>query len=225
VLGNFVNAGAIFVGGLLGIAFNGKVSERFETLILQSMALGVLIIGFQGALKVNNPLIMLLALATGALTGEWMRIEDRLTHLSEWIKVKFSIQSDGFVNGFVSATLLYCVGSMAIVGSLNIGLYDDHSVLIAKGLIDGVISILLGSTLGIGVAFSAVVVFLYQGSIIIGASFLKPFLTDVLIADISVVGSVLIVAIGINMLGLLKIRVGNLLPAILMAAIFSMLLN
>lgn len=225
MFGDIVNAAAILIGGSLGIALKGRVSERFETLILQAMALGVLIIGFQGALKVTNPLIMLMSLASGALLGEWMRIEDRLTNFSQWIKDTFAIKSDGFVSGFVSATLLFCVGSMAIVGSLNSGLYNDHSVLVAKGLIDGVISVLLGSTLGIGVAFSAIPVLLYQGSIIIGAGFLKPFLTEVLIADISTVGSVLIIAIGINMLGIMKIRVGNLLPAIAMAVVFSLTLN
>lgn len=224
MLGNLVNAGAILGGGILGMLIGKRIHAGFERHMMQAVALGILIIGIMGAIEVRNPLLMLLALAGGALLGSWWQIEARLEAASEKIKDLLKVKSESFVGGFVSATLLFCVGSMAIVGSLNSGLYGDHSVLLAKGLLDGMIGLLMASTLGIGVVFSAVPVFLYQGSIVLLASALSPWLSERLIGDVSSVGSVLIFAIGIKMLGLVDIKIGDLLPAILIAGLLSPLL-
>lgn len=224
MLGNGVNALAILVGGTLGLIIGKRIHAGFERHMIQAVALGILIVGILGAIEVRNPLLMLLSLAIGALLGAWWRIEARLEAASERIKTLLKVKSESFVGGFVSATLLFCVGSMAIVGSLNSGLYGDHSVLLAKGLLDGVIGLLMASTMGIGVVFSAVPVFLYQGSIVLAASAMAPWLSERLIGDVSSVGSVLIFAIGIKMLGLVEIKIGDLLPAILVAGFLSALI-
>lgn len=221
MFGNAMNAAAILFGGILGVLLGSRVSERFERHILQAVALGIFVLGLDGALEMRSPLVMLISLALGALIGEWLGIESALERFTEAIKNKLRIKSEGFATGFVSATLLFCVGSMAIMGALNSGLHGDHDVLLAKALIDGIISVLMASTLGMGIGFSAISVFLYQGAIVLMASQLAPFLSETLISDISSVGSVLIMAIGIRMLGILEIKVGNLLPAILVAAVLS----
>jgi len=221
MFGNIMNAVAIMVGGLVGVMMKGRVSARFESQVIKAVALGVLILGISGALLVRNPLLMLIALASGAVLGEWWNVEGALERLTERIKSRLNIKGEGFTAGFVSSTLLFCVGSMAIVGSLDSGLYGDHSVLLAKGVIDGIVSVLMASTMGIGVMFSSISVFLYQGTIVLLASILAPYLTEVWISDVSTVGSVLIMAIALRMMGILDVKVGNLLPAILMAGILS----
>lgn len=225
MLGNIINTLGILVGSAIGLMLKGQVSRRFEVHIISAMALGVIVLGVQGAIKDNNPLVMLLSLATGAMLGEWWRIEQKLNGFSAWVKAKLAIRSDRFSGAFVTATLLYCVGSMAIVGALKSGLQGDHSTLIAKGVIDAIISVLLASTMGIGIAFAALPVFLYQGAIVLASSFLAPILSDAIIADLSSVGSVLIIAIGLNMLEIIKLKVGNLLPAIFVAPMFTLFIE
>lgn len=224
MLGNGLNGLAIVVGGLLGLMIGKRISQNFERHMMQAVALGIVVLGIMGAIEVRNPLLMILSLAGGALLGAWWQIEANLEKLSEKIKDGLGLKSDSFVGGFVSATLLFCVGSMAIVGSLNSGLYGDHSVLFAKGLLDGMIALLMASTMGIGVAFSAIPVALYQGTIVLGSSALAPYLSERLIGDVSTVGSVLIMAIGIKMLGIVEIKIGDLLPAILVAGALSFLI-
>lgn len=221
MLGNLVNALAIVAGCIGGLALRGKIASRFEVHMMQALSLGVLLIGIQGALGVQKPLAMFVSLALGALIGEALCIETQLEKLSVHIKARVKGAEEGFVTGLVSATLLFCVGAMAIVGSLNSGLYGDHSILFAKSLIDGVISVLMASTLGIGVAFSAFFVFIYQGSIVLMAGVLSRLLTDVVIGEMAATGSLLIVAIGLNMMGVTKIKVGNLLPAVAVVALLA----
>lgn len=224
MLGNGINALAILIGGTLGMVIGNRIGKDFERHMMQAVALGIIVLGMMGAISVRNPLLMLLALAAGALLGAWWRIEAGLEAASESIKHRLKLKSDGFSAGFVSATLLFCVGSMAIMGALNSGLYGDHSVLIAKALLDGMIGLLMASTLGVGVVFSAVPVFIYQGTIVLLSSALAPYLSERLIGDVSAVGSVLILAIGIKMLGVAQIKIGDLLPAIIVAALLSPLI-
>lgn len=225
MLGNIINTIGILIGSAVGLLLKGQVSRRFEVHIISAIALGIIVLGVQGAIDDNNPLVMLLSLATGAILGEWWQIEQKLNDFSIWLKSKLAIQSDHFSAAFVTATLLYCVGSMAIVGALKSGLQGDHSTLIAKGVIDAIVSVMLASTMGVGIAFAAIPVFLYQGSIVLAASLLAPVLSDAIIADLSSVGSVLIIAIGLNMLQVTKLKVGNLLPAIFVAPMFTLFIK
>jgi hypothetical protein len=231
--GTIVNALAVLAGSIVGMlltwlagrfsshlpADSAKLGERLQGIIMQGVALCVLYLGVSGSLKGENSLITILAMVIGAILGELLDLDLRMRHLGDWVQKKTERLSLGggkasISDGFVTASLLFCVGAMAIVGALQDGLTGDHSTLFAKSLLDGISSIVFGASLGIGVSFSAVAVFLYQGIIALLASFLSPFLGDAVIAEMTCVGSLLIVALSLNMLGLTKIKVMNLVPAI-----------
>lgn len=235
-LGTIVNAAAVIVGSILGLVLKFGIPERFKSTIMQAISLSVIFIGtsgvLQGIFKVLNSgkidrqyiMLMIFSLVIGGLVGEILRIEDFLDRLGERIKKAVSkvIKSENstFTEGFVTASLVFCVGAMAIVGSLEDGLNRNFSILFAKSILDGVTSVIFSATLGIGVMFSSVAVLLYQGSITLLAGLLKPLLTDAVVLQMSMVGSVLIFAIGLNMLGVSKIKVGNLLPAMFVPALW-----
>jgi uncharacterized membrane protein YqgA involved in biofilm formation len=223
VLGTIVNTLAIIVGSLIGLLFRGGIPEKFSRTLMQAMGLAVVLIGITTALKTDAILVVIVSLAIGSFLGELLGIEDRLEQLGHWMGRRFAGQSEGVAKGFVSASLLYCVGAMAIVGSLESGLAGNHQTLFAKSVIDGIGSVLFASTLGIGVLFSAVSVFIYQGLITLGASYLKQFLVPEVVGQMSAVGGLLILAIGIGLLDIKKINIGNMLPAIFIPLIYEVL--
>ena len=223
MLGTIVNTLAIIVGSLIGLLFRGGIPEKFSRTLMQAMGLAVVLIGITTALKTDAILVVIVSLAIGSFLGELLGIEDRLEQLGHWMGRRFAGQSEGVAKGFVSASLLYCVGAMAIVGSLESGLAGNHQTLFAKSVIDGIGSVLFASTLGIGVLFSAVSVFIYQGLITLGASYLKQFLVPEVVGQMSAVGGLLILAIGIGLLDIKKINIGNMLPAIFIPLIYEVL--
>lgn len=232
-LGTIVNTAAILVGGIAGTLIKNGLSKKYKDIVMQAIGLSVFIIGVSGALQgifaVNDAghldreyiMIMIASLVVGGIAGELVRIEDRLDSLGKWFQGRFSKGNGSFSEGFVTASLVYCVGAMAIVGSLEDGLSGNTATLFAKSILDGVTAMIFASTLGIGVAFSALPVLLYQGTITLLAGVLKPWLTDVVISQTSVVGGVLILAIGLNLLEVTKIKVGNLLPAVFVPILYQ----
>jgi len=192
---------------------------------MQAIGLAVILIGMKSALGCNDLLIIIISLATGSFIGEWIGIENYLERLGNYLETKFSKTSSGFSAGFVTASLMYCVGSMAIVGSLESGLTGNHDTLFAKATLDGIVSIILSSSLGIGVLFAAVPVLLYQGSITLMAGLLKPLLIPAVISQMSAVGGLLIMALGLNMIRQDKLRVGNMLPAIFIPLIYFLIMS
>ena len=235
-LGTIINCATVLVGSLIGILIKGGLPKRFEATIFSSVGLAVMFIGLGGALSglmtiseaalgTQYTMGMVLSLVFGSIVGEALDIETRLDHLGEWIKGKMPKKLAGktFVDGFVTASMLFCVGAMAVVGSLEDGLNGDYSILAAKSVLDGISSLLFAASLGFGVAMSILPLALYQGGITLLAQFVKPYMTDALITQMSCVGSVLIFAIGINMIFGKKIKVGNLLPAILFPIIFTLI--
>jgi uncharacterized membrane protein YqgA involved in biofilm formation len=214
MLGTIVNCLAIIAGSMVGLLFKNGIPDRYNQTVMQAVGLAVLLVGLKTAFVSDDLLVIIISLAMGALLGEGIGIEDRLNRLGKFLERKFSKGSGGFAQGFVTASLIYCVGSMAIVGSLESGLSGNHATLFAKSCLDGIVSIILSSSLGLGVMFSAVPVLLYQGAITLMASVLKPLLVPAVIAQMSGVGGLLILGIGMNMLREKKIRVGNMLPAI-----------
>lgn len=214
MIAQVVNGLAILIGGFVGNALRGGISERFRSILMQAMALAVMLIGLRGAVQTGDVLIVVISLAVGALLGEIINIEKRLENLGEKLRNRVKGAGGGFTEGFVSASLIFCVGAMAIVGSLDAGLRGDYGTILTKSLIDGITAAMLASTLGVGVLFSAAAVFLYQSAITLLAGVLQPLLSDAIIAEMSAVGGLLIFAVGLNMQGVTKIRVGNLLPAI-----------
>lgn len=232
-LGTVVNVIAIIVGGAFGVILKKGLPERFKTTIMQALGLSVMIIGVSGALqgiysitkegKLDRNYIMgmILSLVIGSIAGELMNIEDGLDKLGQWFQNRFSKSESGFAKGFVTASLVYCVGAMAIIGSLEDGLYGNVDILFAKSMLDGISAIVFSATLGLGVIFSSIPVLVYQGSITLLANLLKPLLTESVVSQMSLVGSVLILAIGFNLLEFKKFKVGNMLPAIFMPLIYS----
>lgn len=220
MLGTIVNVLAIAAGSLLGFLFRGGIPEKYNETVMQSISLAVILIGLKAAFRAEALLVVIISLAVGSIVGELIGIERRLDQMGAFLERRFSRGGGGIAQGFVTASLIFCVGSMAIVGSLESGLSGNHQTLFAKAALDGIASIIFTSSLGIGVAFSALPVLLYQGLITISAAFMKPFLVAEVIAQMSAVGGLLIVGIGLNMLELKKVKVGNMLPAIFMPLLY-----
>lgn len=229
MIGTIVNAGAIIGGCLVGLVVKGRLTEKISTTIMNGLALCILYIGMSGALKGQDTLQIIICIAIGALIGEIIDIDKKIKNLGDFIEEKISNKKNKKVEenisiseGFVTASLLFCVGAMAVVGSLESGLHGNHATLFAKSILDGVSSIIFTSSLGIGVIFSSIAILIYQGSITLLASSLSTVLNESVISNMSAVGSLLIVGLAFNMLGISKIKVANLLPAIFIPIIFGL---
>ena len=223
MLGTVINSISIIIGGFLGIKLKKGIKENYSNLIMDAISLSVIIIGIMGAIKSENIIVVIISLVIGAVIGEGLGIEKKLDHLGNKLQGKFGKKDSNFSKGFVTASLVYCVGAMAVVGSLEAGILQSYDTLFAKSLLDGITSILFASTLGIGVIFSAIPVFLYQGSITLLSTYISSFLTPEIITEISAVGGILIMAIGINILGIKKIKVANLLPSIFVLIVYFLI--
>jgi len=217
-----VNTGAVVAGSLLGVLIGKRLPDRIKTIVMQALGLSVILIGLQMALSGTRPLLVIGSILLGAVTGELMDIEGRIAAIGEWLKRRFRSESSTFVQGFVTASVLYCTGAMVIVGSIRDGTVGDPSILYVKSLLDGVASIAFASSLGLGVAFSALSVFAVQGAITLLASKLSFLQSPVVIESVTATGGLLILGIGINILEIKQIRVGNLVPALVYAAIAAL---
>ena len=221
--GTIVNVSAVIIGSGLGMLIRGGIKQRFQDLLMQALGLSTLFIGAAGALKgiftVNGA-----GLETGALIGEGINIEKQIERFGEWLKRKVKSNGDsGFVEGFVTSSLVICVGAMAVVGSLQDGLTGDAAMLYTKAILDFVIVLVLASALGKGVLFSALPLGILQGSITLFAGVIAPVLSDKMIDNLSFIGSVLIFCVGINLCFGKKIKVGNLLPALVIAVLAALI--
>jgi len=228
MFGTIINALAIIAGSLLGLFFRKGIADNYREIIMSGISLSVVLIGIKSALGSDNLLIVIFSIVIGALIGEFLRIEERLEQLGRFLEKKVASKSDdssSFARGFVTASLVFCVGSMAIVGSLESGLTGNHQTLFAKSVLDGITSIVFASAMGLGVLFSSFAVFLYQGMITLTAVFMKSYLVPETIAHMSSVGGLLIMALGLNMLKVTTIRVGNLLPGIFLPLVYYLLLQ
>lgn len=217
MIGTLINVVTVLVGTALGLLLRKGIPERMRETVMQGLALCVVLIGVSGAIQTADTMCVIISMVVGGLIGSAVNIEHRLDQLGALAERKLvRNQGEGstFAKGFVTASLVYCVGAMAIVGAMDSGLRGDHSTLIAKAALDGVSAIFFASTMGIGVGLSAVAVFVYQGAIALLATWIAPILTDPIINEMSAVGSLLIIGIGLNMLYDKHIAVGNLLPAI-----------
>lgn len=222
--GSLVNALAIVSGALLGATV--KFSDRIQHTIMHALSLAIMIIGISMGLETTNILIPIVALVIGGIIGETLDLEGGIAKLARKLQHRTKKQGEeagslDLTQGFLTATLVYCVGAMAIIGGLNSGLNGDHQVLYAKSMLDGISAIFFSASFGVGVAFSAIPVFLYQGGIAILATFVAPILSQTVIQEITATGGIMILGIGLNMLGLTEIRVGNMLPAIVIAVILA----
>ncbi|MFO7783119.1 MAG: DUF554 domain-containing protein [Thermodesulfobacteriota bacterium] len=214
LLGTTVNTLAITAGSLIGLFFSRFIPKKHSDTMLKAVAFAIILMGLKMAWKTDEFILLICSLALGSGVGGMIGIEDRIGRLGKRLQDRFAASGEGISNAFVFTSLLYCVGPLAILGSLESGLTGNHDILLAKSVLDGLGSVLFAATMGIGVLFSAVPVFLYQGVIAVTASFAKELLTPEVIAQISAVGGLLIVGMGFNMLGVSKIKVGDILPAV-----------
>jgi len=224
MLGTIVNAAAIVAGSLAGILLRGGIPEKVNDTIMKGIGLCVLLIGISSALKVDNTIVIIFSMVIGGIAGELIDIDKKLNNLGDRIEAKLKGKGGKVSEGFVTATLVYCIGAMAIVGSLESGITGNHQTLFAKSVLDGISSIVFASSFGIGVALSSISVFIYQGIITMAASTLQGVLVESVINNMTAAGGLMIFAIGLNMLGITKIKVANLLPGILIPVLYYLVL-
>ena len=232
-MGTIINTIAIILGGLAGLFFGRFLTERHQDTLTKTCGIGTLFIGISGALEgmlqVNggtvtsgNAMLVVICLALGALVGETLNIEDGFEKFGQWLKIKTGNARDKqFVDGFVTASLTVCIGAMAIVGAIQDGILGDYSILTTKSVLDFIIIMMMTCSMGKGCAFSAIPVAVLQGCVTIFARMIKPLMTDAALVNLSLVGSVLIFCVGINLVWGKKIRVANLLPAIVVAVVMA----
>lgn len=230
MIATFLNCGLIILGSLLGILFRNQISERFTTLVTQGLALCVLGIGVGSAIKTEDTLCVIVCMVLGCLLGEGLRIEERLDAFGELMKRKLlrgSQENSQFTEGFVTASVLFCVGAMAVMGSIDAGVRGDYSLLISKSVIDGITAITFAAVMGIGVLFSSIPILLYQGGLTLLASLVADHLSPAAMTELSAVGGIIIMGIGFNLLNLSekKLKVGNMLPAIFLPFLYLPIAN
>ena len=229
MLGTIVNVVAVLAGGSLGLVLRGGLKERFQSMVMHALGLAVLFIGASSALKGlldedAEAILFILCLVLGGLLGELLNIEGRLERLGDRLQARFG-GSSNLSQGFVNASLLFCVGTMAILGALESGISGNHTILFAKSVLDGVTAIVFASTMGAGVLLSAVSVLLYQGALTLCAAFLQNILSAAMYREMNIVGGILIFAIGLNMLKLTKIKIGNFLPAMFLPILYYLMMG
>lgn len=221
MLGTIVNSAAIVAGASIGLLLKKGLPEKMSDTLMKGTGLCTLFLGVSGSLKGENSLILILSMVAGIVIGEGVNLEDKLERLGKWVEQRIQAiagQKNGgkisVAEGFVSASLLFCVGAMAVLGSLQSGLMGEHEILYNKAVLDFVIAIVFTTTLGLGVALSAVSVFVYQGAITLLAQWMSPLLTDRVVNEMTCVGSVILIGLGLNLMGATKLRVMNFVPAV-----------
>jgi len=220
-----INAFLVLLGGIVGLVFKSRITEKHSSAIITGLGLCVSVIGIMSAIGSKNLLCVIISIVFGIIFGELLGIEDRLDNIGNAIKTRFMKGRDAgrFTEGFMSATLLFCVGSMAIMGSMEAGINNDYSIILSKSVIDCVTAVTFAAAMGVGVCFSAFGVLLYQGLLTMIFIWVGPFLPEAIITEMSAVGGLLIIGLSINMLGLSgekRVKVGNMLPAIFFPLIY-----
>ncbi|MTD31215.1 DUF554 domain-containing protein [Planomicrobium sp. YIM 101495] len=223
LLGTVINAILIVFGTLVGRALR-NIPEKMKETVMYVIGLAVLVLGLQMGFESTQFVIVIISLVIGAVIGEWMDLDGRLNQFGRWVEKKIGAEESkgSIAQGFVTATLIFVIGAMGVIGALESGLSNEHGVLISKGIIDGFTSIILASTLGIGVLLAAIPVFVYQGIIALFATQISLIVPeaalDLFILEMTATGGIMIAAIGLNLMGVTKIRVANLLPGVVVVA-------
>lgn len=223
MIATLVNAVVVVLCALLGNFLQRGFPEKLRTLMMQILGLCVIVVGLRMVLDVSNDMIIVLSVAIGTVIGHFCHLDRHLDNLGVRVKMLAKVDDARFVDGFVSASLLFCVGAMAIVGSFEAGLNGNYSIIFTKAVLDGIMAIVLGSTLGIGVAFSAVAIVVYQGALTLLAGLLSPVLTDLVVSYMSAAGGIMIMAIGVTTAGIKDINTVNTLPGLIVAAVIGAL--
>jgi len=236
-LGTIINAAAVVGGGLAGMIIKKGLKQRFQDTLTQALGLAVIFIGISGTLQelfvvqkgeitTEGTMMMVVSLVLGALLGEWINIEKHTEQFGAYLKRKVKSENDsGFIEGFVVTSLTICVGAMAIVGALQDGLTGDYSMLVTKAILDAVIVVIFAASFGVGAIFSVIPLTILQGSVTLFARFIQPFMTENAISNLSLVGNMLIFCVGVNLMFKAKIKVANMLPALIFVVLCGIILK
>lgn len=232
-LGTIINVGAILLGGVAGLVMGRSVKVRYQDILMSAVGICVLFLGVAGTMEQmltvedgklvsGGSMMMIFSMAIGALLGEWLNIEGKMEHFGKWLKTKTGSSGDNsFADAFVTTSLTVCIGAMAIVGSIQDGIYGDYSVLAAKAILDMIIVFVMTVSMGKGCVFSAIPVGIFQGIVTLLARLIEPLMTEAALSNLSLVGSVMIFCVGLNLVWGKKVKVANFLPAILVAVVWS----
>ena len=225
MLGTWVNVAAVLIGGSIGLLIKKGLPTSLADTLMKGIGLCTVYLGITGSLEGRDPLKLILSVVLGALVGEGLDLDGRVQRRGEWVERRFSQKSGGvsLAEGFVTASLLFCVGAMTIVGALQSGLTGDHQMLFTKSMLDFVSSMIFASSLGAGVLFASAFVLVFQGGITLLAGFVSPFLGEAVIAEMTCAGSVLIIGLGLNLLGLTRLKVMNYIPAIFLPVLLCLI--
>jgi uncharacterized membrane protein YqgA involved in biofilm formation len=225
MIGVVINTLTVIFGSSIGLIAKKAIPNNWTSFIISGMGLCTLYIGISGAFEGENTLIAVISIAIGAIIGLMLDIDRRVNSFAEKIEKRFSVSEQSFSEGLVTASMVFCVGAMTIVGSLQAGLVGDNTMLITKATMDGIGAVFFAASLGIGVLASAVFVFVFQGAIVLLAQFVEPFLSDTVIAEMTCAGSILLMGLGLNLIGVSKLKIMNFMPAIFMPIILVPIFN
>jgi uncharacterized protein len=224
-IATLINAAAIILGSLIGVLLGRNFPDRVRDIVYQGIGLCVLVIGLDMAMQYGSIILVVFSVLLGAVTGELLKLDQKMTSFGDWLKGRIKSKDARFTDGFVTASLIFCIGSMAILGSIDEGIRGDRTILLTKSILDGFICIPLAATYGIGVLFSALPIILYQGSITIAASQSQAFFSPEIITQITSVGGLLIMGIGLTLLDIRRVNVTNLLPSLVYVVLFTIILG
>ena len=221
MLGTLINVAAVIIGSITGVIIHSKLPKKITDTAFHGIGLFTIILGVMMAVKTNNLLIMIFSIVIGAIIGEIVDINKRINDLGEWLKKRFKTKNERFSEGFITAFLLFCMGSMTILGAFEDGIYGTPNLLVAKSVLDGFSSIVLATTMGIGVLFSFIPLLFFQGGLTLFAVYMQSIFTDVMINELTAVGGVILVGLGISILEIKKIRILNMLPSLIIVVILT----
>jgi uncharacterized membrane protein YqgA involved in biofilm formation len=221
MIGTVVNVGAVIAGSTLGLLIHSRLPQKITSITFQGIGLFTLFIGVTMAMKTQNPLIMIFSIVLGGIIGEALNITNYLERFGEALKTRVKSKNERFTEGLLSAFLLFCMGAMTILGAIEEGLGEPPNLLLAKSVLDGFASIALSTTFGLGVMFSVIPLLIYQGGLTLFASLLQNVLSEIVVAEVSAVGGLLLIGLGLNILEIKEIRLLNMLPALLIAAVLA----
>ena len=221
MIGTITNVIAVLLGCLVGLLIHSRLSTRFISIVFQAIGLFTFSLGISMAIKTEHFLILVFSIVIGAVCGEWLDLEKRLNDFGDYVKVKLKSESHQFTEGMITAFLLFCVGSMTVLGAIEEGLGGKPNLLIAKSVMDGIAAIALTSSMGIGVMFSVIPLLIYQGGLTLFASFFETILNEAVVLELSAVGGLLLIGLGINILEIKKLKIINMLPSLIVVVILS----